>query len=789
MGGVFGHMSHIYDNPYMTFGQIKEIMQAASAGELQGTEKTDGQNLFVSYNVQDGTVRAARNKGNIKAGGMTPAELLAKFEGRGALTDAFVNSFYAFEEAVESLSDEEQLELFGPDTNIYYNAEVMDPGSANVINYDKKTFLIHRAGHAAYDRETGKPIPDKSGKDFGEEQAAKLQAALERTQDKMSKRDFKVEVNAIRNLEGLGNDEDLMIALGRLDQFMSEVGVGDNDSIGTYIVKSLDKLISEQIPELNRDAKKLLIKRIMEDYYGVIEGEAGPKKVRGLETRQILKVADDPEVNDRVKHLASNYPLYLKKIIFPIEDIIHDFAVEMLRSLRSAFVLDSDEELERQRAEVDKAIKAIEASGNEEAMEILKVQMEKLKNIEGVSSAAEGFVFDYDGNTYKFTGGFAPMNQILGLFKYGRKGIPALAEKKQRRGCTKLPTGLMGTVDFTISEGVGSWAIKQGIERAASVAGVSADESGLDSELSKIQGTLNVLDEESSETVLYLPGGFKPPHKGHFALVRDALEKNPGAKLVIMSGESHRDGVSLAQSKKVWDIYFNAIGKSDQVEVRELKNEPQYDEGGNVLQKPMRGAGVKEPVGGWPEDIDPRRRSIPKAKIVRDEDGQPVMLDISTKSPINSIANAIRFTDKPTSSKIVASGADPGNANEISNYLKGLGLDVETEIVPVRVKSGDTKMSATDMRRSIGQGMESFSQYLPDELSDEEAQEVFTILGGGLEEMSGAGAVAGYSLPLGASPRRPATYGSEKKTRKKDEFLKEEMVSEVMNYLLGISVG
>jgi hypothetical protein len=300
-----------------------------------------------------------------------------------------------------------------------------------------------------------------------------------------------------------------------------------------------------------------------------------------------------------------------------------------------------------------------------------------------------------------------------------------------------------------------------------------------------------LLNEESGETVLYLPGGFKPPHKGHFALVRDALEKNPGAKLVIMSGESAREGhpVSLAQSKKVWDIYLRAIGKADQIEVRELKDEPQYDEKGNVRQKPMRGAGVKEPIDGWPEDIDPRRRSIPKAKIVRDEEGQPVMLDISTKSPINSIANAIRFTDTPASSKIVASAADPGNANEISNYLKRLGLDVETEIIPVRVKSGDTKMSATDMRRSVGQGMESFSQYLPDELSEEDAQEVFTILGGGLDEMSGAGAVAGYSLPLGASPRRPATYGSEKKTRKKDEFLKEEMVSEVMNYLLGISVG
>lgn len=362
----------------------------------------------------------------------------------------------------------------------------------------------------------------------------------------------------------------------------------------------------------------------------------------------------------------------------------------------------------------------------------------------------------------------------------------------------KVKPALAAAVNWGLNEGLGAWAIEKGIKTAAAAAGVPADGAGLDSELSKIQGTLNVLDEESGETVLYLPGGFKPPHKGHFALVRDALEKNPGAKLIIMSGDSARKGhpVSLAQSKKVWDIYLNAIGKAGQVEVRELKNEPQYDENGNVLQKPMRGAGVKEPAGGWTDDVDPRRRSVAKSKIIRDDDGQPVMLDISTKSPINSIANAIRFTDKPTSSKIVASGADPGNANEISNYLKRLGLDVETEIVPVRVKSGDTKMSATDMRRSIGQGMESFSQYLPDELSDEEAQEVFTILGGGLEEMSGGAGAGGNAMGNGAvggasgrAPRRPATYGSEKMAREKDEFLKEEMVSEVMNYLLGISVG
>lgn len=691
MGGVFGHMSHIYDNPYMTFGQIKEIMHAASAGELQGTEKTDGQNLFVSYNVQDGTVRAARNKGNIKAGGMTPAELLAKFEGRGALTDAFVNSFYAFEEAVESLSDEEQLELFGPDTNIYYNAEVMDPGSANVINYDKKTFLIHRAGHAAYDRETGKPIPDKSGKDFGEEQAAKLQAALERTQDKMSKRDFKVEVNAIRNLEGLGNDEDLMIALGRLDQFMSDVGVDDNDSIGTYIVKSLDKLISEQIPELNQDAKKLLVKRIMEDYYGVIEGESGPKKVRGLETRQILKVADNPEVNDRVKDLASNYPQYLKKIIFPIEDIIHDFAVEMLRSLKSAFVLDSDEELERQRAEVDKAIKAIEASGNEEAMEILKVQMEKLKNIEGVSSAAEGFVFDYDGNTYKFTGGFAPMNQILGLFKYGRKGIPALAEKKELQGHLKLPAGIVSTIDFTLNEQLG-------------------------------------------QNIALYPGKFKPPHGGHFNVAKSVLE-NPGVdKIIVFVSPKVHEGLTPQQAVDVWKIYEKYLPGEVDVRVSDIT-----------------------PVRSVYEYIDEEA-----------DMGDNLFLVLGEKD-----VQGGRFK--------TAAGRREG---------------VEVTEIPIPPQMGG--VSATQMRKAlVDNDDKTFLAGLPDELNDVDVDDIMRVLGGELDEISAGGGVggvsssgiAGYSLPLGAKPRYPEVAGSEKKKRKKDEFLKEELVTEVMDYLLGITVG
>ena len=56
MGGLGGHMNHLYDNPRLTFGSMMDIMKKAAKGELIGTEKTDGQNLFLypsrSLNLQ-----------------------------------------------------------------------------------------------------------------------------------------------------------------------------------------------------------------------------------------------------------------------------------------------------------------------------------------------------------------------------------------------------------------------------------------------------------------------------------------------------------------------------------------------------------------------------------------------------------------------------------------------------------------------------------------------------------------------------------------------------------------
>ena len=158
MGGLAGHMSHLYDNPELTFKEISDIFKEASAGSLIGTEKTDGQNIFLSYSVKDGKAKAARNLGNIKSGGMSAAELAQKFAGRGNLEKSFNDSFAAFEKAVRLFDYEKQIDIFGPDANVWYNAEVQDPRTSNVINYDAKALTIHRVGHKEFDKQSGRPL-------------------------------------------------------------------------------------------------------------------------------------------------------------------------------------------------------------------------------------------------------------------------------------------------------------------------------------------------------------------------------------------------------------------------------------------------------------------------------------------------------------------------------------------------------------------------------------------------------------------------------------------------------
>ena len=727
MGGVFGHMSHIYDNPGMTFGQIKDIMAKAAAGRLEKvTEKTDGQNLFVSYNVQDGTVRAARNKSNLKAGGMNAEELAEKFGGRGALTDAFVNAFKAFDLAVQQFSEEEKLELFGPDTNIFYNAEVMDPANANVINYDTKTFLIHRAGHAEFDRETGKPIDSEEG--FSEKKASILQAALERAQDHMEGTDFRVQVNAIRDLEALTDQSILTRAVEGIDKVMNSARMNNDDTIADYIFAEWKELIEVAFPDLTPKQQKLIIDRVMTDYYGALEGE-GSLRSRGLESRQIVKAINRPDLSKDIVALIKDYPRHFKEFIFPIESVIHRFAIEILRVVESAYIVAAganEKEVARLQQLVGKAIETIRGSGNEAAMEIIKAQVEKLSRLEDdgslgdvdlsmISSPAEGIVFDYDGHTYKFTGGFAPANQILGLFKYGRKGIPAFADE--------------------LDEGAIDWAKDKAAKQYKRVV----------EPIKKAIFGRHPLGEgqQQKKLIAIYPGRFQPMGPHHAETYKKLADKFGVENTFIATSNvvsEPKSPLNFNQKKSIMLKY--GIPEKQIVQTR----------------NPYQATEITK-------EFNPEATAVVFAVGKKDMDSNPRFANLGGMTKKGAPAYYKRF----------------GSDDELETLDTHGYIDVAPHIaldVP-----GYGEMSGTTLRQALGDASPNEFRQIMGWFDPE----LYQLLRVHLNEMSamGGGAVAGYS------GRAPDVAGSEKKKKRHEKnFLPEdELVNEVVDYLLGISVG
>ena len=415
-GGLAGHMSHLYEDPDLSFGRIKQVFQDAVEGRLEGTEKLDGQNIFISYSAKDGNARAVRNKGQIRAGGLDAAGLAAAFQGRDTLETAFNEAFESFENVAKSFSPEEMTTIFGEDANIFYNCEIMDPRNANVIQYSVPALVIHEVGHVHIDKETG----DISNINVSENVDV-LISALERYQDTVGKQKFKVQMNAALTLRKLANNDPAIKSSSDLDAEISKYGMGDNNTIGEYLVTKILQVIEANVPDLPVENKKLLAKRIVG-----LSGVTTTKVKAGLSADQKKYLQNFIPMGRAADKIITSFK---KQAIGPLELIIHEFTIEALKGMESAFILDQDAEVGRLRDLLAKAIATVESELVKQyyphAMDALGQQLVKLgaAGADNVSTASEGFVFSIDDKVYKFTGNFAPVNQILGMLKYGRGSV------------------------------------------------------------------------------------------------------------------------------------------------------------------------------------------------------------------------------------------------------------------------------------------------------------------------------------------------------------------------------
>jgi hypothetical protein len=110
----------------------------------------------------------------------------------------------------------------------------------------------------------------------------------------------------------------------------------------------------------------------------------------------------------------------VKENMKPFETLFFEVGAEILKNVKGFMAANPDKSVQGIRKKLKTAIAGVKAGGDKKKLNTLKLQLDKLNKIGGVDAIvpSEGIVFKYKGKTYKFTGAFAPINQITGLINF-----------------------------------------------------------------------------------------------------------------------------------------------------------------------------------------------------------------------------------------------------------------------------------------------------------------------------------------------------------------------------------
>ena len=410
MGGAYGHMSHPFDNNDLTFGDLKKIITMGLGGTLSRednvTEKTDGQNIMVSW--KNGKLIAARNKGHLKNKGETALDVKgveAKFAGRGEIRNAFVYAVRDLSKAIGALSDKQREKVFGEGSK-FMSLEVLWPKNENVVNYDITELMFH--GSMEYDLD-GKPIGQPKD-------SARMLAGMIKQVNQNIQKHYNIKkpnFMTVPKHQDFGRLKNKF--LGKLNKLRAQYGLSDKDTLSMYHQHYWQEFIFNGAKQHKFKINTSILTRLTKRWAFFD---------KSYNIRQIKKdMKDNPNFLDWVLTTDKiDKNRMVKENMKPFEEIFFEVGAEILKNMDGWMAINPAKSVQNMRKKVQSAIKDVRAGGDLNKLTKLKVQLDRLNAIGGFDAIvpSEGIVFKYKGNTYKFTGAFAPVNQITGLLIFSR---------------------------------------------------------------------------------------------------------------------------------------------------------------------------------------------------------------------------------------------------------------------------------------------------------------------------------------------------------------------------------
>jgi len=416
MGGIAKHLSHVWEDLDMTFGDLKGILSEASQGNLEAVEKWDGVNLHFCVD-SSGIVRFGRNDTHRRNGGLTLRELRDFFEGHPA-QDTFVRGGIAICEMVQ-----DSWWPLGFSKRNWVNCDVIDTSRPQLLNYDRNAVALHEA--VSYDANGFKLA---STSESVKNQFKKLVESLPSSVSFDGEEFDIVGPKLIEVNEIAGTDEYYQI-LEAINECQKSTSLSDEDTLREFAYRSVYTGVTSQINISENKAK---------DLANLIVGYESPTLVqikKGMPVGIASRISSVGKSTVRGKVVA--------EAMLPIETAFTTLGAYILDGVSSTLINNPAAECERIKTDYISSRSVCESVDDGfqarriEAIEkhIRKIELSNYHIEDSIFSgfAIEGLVFEKNDRKYKLTGNFAPVNQIVGTTRYGRGKIPAVSPSSQNK--------------------------------------------------------------------------------------------------------------------------------------------------------------------------------------------------------------------------------------------------------------------------------------------------------------------------------------------------------------------
>jgi len=430
-GGAYGHMMNVHEDYTLQFEDLQRIIKQALTGGIKGQvkEKTDGQALAVSHRAN--RVCFARNKGHYKNFGKNAirgAKGIAEFfkeHPNDNVKEAFTFAAKDLEKAILALSDRQKQLLFA-DGKRWINVEVIWPATVNVIPYNHELLVLHN--FREYDEDGN--VVDGDFDEYGRMMAGMIEQINQHVQDKFTITSMPIlKLPQVKNFEAsIGEYQ------GVLSNLMTEHGLNPSNNIGDYWVSYMSRVVQNGAREFGYIAQADTLRRIAYRWaFKMLTPGKRPKDYNSLALSKITELkgmVDNREfiqwisATEKSGELKSIY----NRMIEPLKALFLKLGVELNKNISNLLTLNPSQAVQEIRQGIEEVTREIEATGDLALMDKLHHELKMINKLGGLDNIvpSEGLTFTYtspgdsEPKIYKFTGIFAPVNQILGSLKFSR---------------------------------------------------------------------------------------------------------------------------------------------------------------------------------------------------------------------------------------------------------------------------------------------------------------------------------------------------------------------------------